>query len=98
MADFTEPVNNIVPLLDQDDNPLTGIAYNVTSSDPSVARVGDTGGAHYGIVGVSAGTATISVVRNADGANGTDKLIEVTEVAPGVFDWHFGTAAPGTGF
>jgi hypothetical protein len=101
VADFTEPKDNIVPLLDQDDNPLPGPDFTVTSSDPAVARVGDTGAggsAHFGIVGVSAGTATIHVVRHSDGATGTDKTIEVTEVTPGAFEWHFGTATPGTGF
>lgn len=98
MADFSEETNHIVPLLDQNDVQLSGVAYTVTSSDPTVASVGDVGSAHFGIVGRSAGTATISVVRVSDGATGTDKTIEVVEVAPDEFEWHFGTATAGTGF
>lgn len=101
MADFTHARGFIVPILDQDGQPIPGIGYNVVSSDDSVVRPGDTGAggsAHWGVVLVSPGTATITVTRTADGATGSDKTIEVTEVALPEFEWSFGEPIAGSGF
>lgn len=98
MADLTMLPNHIVPLLDQDGTPLAGMLYGVTSSDNAVARPGDTGGAHWGIVSVAVGTATINVVRHSDGESGTDKTVEVTAEEVPDFEWSFGTPVPGVGF
>lgn len=98
MADLTMLPDYIVPLLDENGAALPGAAYDVTSSDDAVARPGDTGGAHWGIVSVAPGTATIHVVRHSDGATGTDKTVEVTAAAAPGFEWSFGTPVPGIGF
>lgn len=49
-------------------------SYSATSSDPAVAaviQVGLGGGASIAVNGISAGTATITVTRNVDGATAT---------------------------
>lgn len=67
-------------ILDEAGNPLHQGTHAATSSDPAVASIGDGGGFTLAVVGNSAGTATITATRNADGATAT-LTVEVTAPA-----------------
>lgn len=94
MADFTETDTQRVTLFDQNNVPLVGSLYTVTSTDDAIAEPIDDGGGHWALAGRSVGTVTVHVSRNSDSATGTDKTLEITSSSSGVFEWHFGTAVP----
>jgi uncharacterized protein YjdB len=78
------------PLQDGGGANLNPSSYSATSSDPAVASIGSAPGA-IAVVGQSAGTATITAVRNADGATAT---LEVTVTTASGFTIQLGAPQP----
>ena len=79
------------PILDANDSALASAQYSVASSDDTVVSVTELFGSLYA-VGESAGTATLTATRTADGAE-SDPL-EVTVTSAGSFQIHLGTPQP----
>lgn len=75
---------------DGTDHALAAGSFAATSSDPAVASVASSGGFWY-CLGQSAGTATITATRNADGATAT---VDVTVTTGSGFTIHLGTPSP----
>lgn len=86
MADFTLNALTRAGILDDADAPLPD-GFVVVSSDPLVCRVDAGAGRVPSLIGVSAGTATVTVTRLVDGI-AVAHSVEVVGAAP--FDWHLG--------
>lgn len=78
-------------ILDDAGTPLNSGSYSATSSNPAVASIGDGGGFTLAVLGQSAGTATITATRNADGETAT---LEVTVTSGAPFTISLGVPSP----
>lgn len=86
------PLNALkkAPVLDQSGAGLVGSKYTVTSSNPGAVTVTTSGGAYY-VVGVAAGTSTITATRTLDGAVAT---LDVEVLAATPFSITLGAESP----
>lgn len=78
---------------DDTDHALNVGSYSVVSSDPAVASVNTNESGYWFCYGNTAGTATLTATRNADGETAT---VEVTVEAPALpgFEIHLGAHSP----
>lgn len=79
------------PVLNEAGQILTQAGYSVTSSDPAVALVRYVSGSGYYVVGVAAGTATVTATRTLDAAVAT---LEVQVLAAAPFSISLGAESP----
>lgn len=78
-------------ILDGNGNALSPSQFSATSSDPTIASIGTGANGGLAVVGQTAGTATITAHRNADGATAT--LTATVTTAAG-FTIQLGAPAP----
>ena len=88
MADLTTA--QYAYLLNEAEQPLAAASFAATSSDVAVATIGLGNDSNLVVVGQTAGTATIDVTRNSDGATAS-LVVTVEAAAPGTFAVHLGT-------
>ncbi len=88
MADLTTA--QYAYLLDATESTLAQTAFAAVSSDPAIASIGTGNDSTHVVLGQGAGTATITVTRNSDGAVATLDVIVESAVA-GSFAVHLGT-------
>lgn len=92
MADLT--TQEYAYILDASDAPLPTANYAAVSSDPTIAAIVLGNNSTHCVDGRAAGTATITVTRNSDGATATlDVTVEAA--TPGTFSVHLGPPIAG---
>lgn len=87
MADLTTA--QYAYILNASDQPLPTSQFAAVSSDPTIAAIGLGNDSTHVVDGRGAGTATITVTRNSDGAVATLD-VTVEQAAPGTFAVHLG--------